>query len=84
MRKLKEEKEKQVALEDKRKATRVKRKVKGRHSVVSDSGGESTRGPTPAGAGAANPEPTRRPAAGGSPSRSGSPPREASKSGLRG
>ena len=63
VRKLKEEKEKQVALEDKRKAARVKRKVKGRRPVVSDSGGESTRGTTPAGAGETNPEPTRRPAA---------------------
>ena len=84
VRKLKEEKEKQVALEDKRKAARVKRKVKGHHPVVSDSGGESTRGPTPAGTGEATPEATRRPAAAGGPSRSGSPPREASKSGLRG
>ena len=63
VRKLKEEKEKQVALEDKRKAARVKRKVKGRHPVVTDSGGESTRGPTPAGTGEATPEATRRLAA---------------------
>ena len=62
MRKLKEEKEKQkqAALEDKRKAARVKRKLKGRCPTASDSGGESTRGLTPAGAGEATPESTRR------------------------
>ena len=84
VRKLKEEKEKQVALEDKRKAARVKRKVQGRHPIVSNSGRESNRGPTPARAGEANPEPTRRPAYRGGPSRSGSLPREASPSGLGG
>ena len=63
VRKLKEEKEKQAALEDKRKAARVKRKLKGRRPAASDSGGESTRSPTPTGAGEATPEPTRRPAA---------------------
>ena len=57
VRKLKEEKEKQVALEDKRKAARVQRKLKGRRPVTSDSGGESTRGHTPAGAGEATPSP---------------------------
>ena len=47
MLKLKEESEKQAALKDKRKAARVKRKLKGRRPAASDSGGESTRGPTP-------------------------------------
>ena len=82
--KLKEEKEKQVALEDQRRAARIKRKAQGRHPAVSKSGGESNRGPTPARAGEANPEPTRRSAAGSGPSLSGSLPREASPSGPRG
>ena len=63
MRKLKEEKEKQAAMEEKRRTARNKRKLKGRRPAASDSGGESTRGPTPAGVGETDPEPTRRPAA---------------------
>ena len=83
MRKLKEEKEKQAAMEEKRRTAQNKRRLKGRCPAASDSGGESTRGPTPAGVGETNPEATRRPAAAGGPSRSGSLPREA-KSELRG
>ena len=39
---------------------RNKRKLKGCRPTASDSGGESTRGPTPAGVGETYPEPTRR------------------------
>ena len=78
--KLKEEREKQTAMEAKRRAARNKRNLKDRCPTVSDSGGESTWGPTPAGVGEPHPEPTRGPAATGGPSRSGSPPREAAKS----
>ena len=49
MRKLKGEKEKQAALEEKRKANRGKRKMKSRRPTTSDSGGESTQGPHPRG-----------------------------------
>ena len=84
MRKLKEEKEKQTAMEEKRRAAWSKRKLKGCRPAASDSGGESSRGPTSAGVRGTNPEPTRRPAATDGPSRRGSPPREATKSGLRG
>ena len=83
VRKLKEEKEKQTAMEERRRAARGKRKLKGCRPAASDSGGESTRGPTPAGVGETNPEPTRRPAAISGPSRSGGPPREAAGPGLR-
>ena len=51
VRKLKEEREKQTAMEEKRRAGRGKRRLKGRRAAASDSGGESTRGPTPAGVG---------------------------------
>ena len=83
MRKLKEEKEKQTAMEERRRAARGKRKLKGRCPTASDSGGESTRGPTPAGVRETNPEPTRRPAATGGPNRSGGLPREAAGPELR-
>ena len=84
VRKLKEEKEKQAAMEEKRRAGLGKRRLKGRRPATSDSGGESTRGPTPAGVGEVNPEPTRKPAATGGPGRCGSPPRGAAGSELRG
>ena len=58
--KLKEEREKQTAMEERQRATQGKRKLKGRRPAASDSGGESTRGPTPAEVGEANPEPTRQ------------------------
>ena len=48
VRKLKEEKEKQAAMEEKRRTAGNKRKLKGRRPAASDSGGESTQGPTPA------------------------------------
>ena len=70
VRKLKEEREK-------RRATRNKWKLKGCRPAASDSGGESTRGPTPPEVGETNPELTRRLAATGGPSCSGSLPREA-------
>ena len=96
MRKLKEEREKQAAMEEKRRTARNKwekqaameekrrtawnkRKLKGRPHAASDSGGESTRGPTPAGAGQHKPEPTGRPAATSGPGRSGIPPRGAAR-----
>ena len=66
--KLKEEREKQTDMEEKQRAALSKRKLKGRRPATSDSGGESTRGPTPAGVGETNPEPTRRLAATGGPS----------------
>ena len=84
VRKLKEEKEKQAAMEEKRKASWDKRKRKGRRHAASDSGGESTRGPTPAGVGEVNPEPTRKPAATGDPGRWGSLPRGAARPEPRG
>ena len=83
VRKLKEEKEKQTAMEERRRAARGKRKLKGCRPAASDLGGESTRGPTPAEVGETNPEPTRRPAATGGPSRSGRPPKEATEPELR-
>ena len=83
VRKLKEEKEKQTAMEERRRAAQGKRKLKGRRPAASDSGGESIRGPTPAEVGETNREPTRRTAATGGPSRSGGPPREAAGPELR-
>ena len=65
VRKLKEEKEKQTAMEEGRRAARGKRKLKGCRPAASDSGGESTRGPTPVEVGETNPEPARRTAATG-------------------
>ena len=56
VRKLKEEKEKQTAMEERRRAARVKGKLKGRLPAASDSGGESTRGPTPVEVERAHPE----------------------------
>ena len=47
MHKLKEEREKQTTMEEKRRAARFKRKLKGRLPTASESGGESNRGPTP-------------------------------------
>ena len=47
MRKLKEEREKQTAMEEKRRAAWNKRKLKGRRLAASDSGGESTQGLPP-------------------------------------
>ena len=84
VRKLKEEKEKQAAMEERRRAGRGKQKLMGRHPTASDSGGESTRGPTPAGVGEVNPEPTRKPAATGGPDHCGSPPRGAARPEPRG
>ena len=43
--KLREEKEKQTAMEERRRAAWGKWKLKGRLPATSDSGGESTRGP---------------------------------------
>ena len=45
--KLKEEKEKQTAMEERQRAARGKPRLKGRRPAASNSGGESTRGPTP-------------------------------------
>ena len=45
VRKLKEEKEKQTAMEERRRATRGKRKLKGSLPASSESRGESTGGP---------------------------------------
>ena len=73
VRKLKEEKEKQTAMEERWRAARSKRRLKGRRPAASDSGGESTRGPTPGGVGETNPEPTRRTATIGGPGRSEGP-----------
>ena len=84
MRKLKEEKEKQVALEDQKRAARTKRKTQARPPAASESGGDSTKGPAPAKAGEADPGATRKLAAGSGPSLSGSQLREASPSGPRG
>ena len=67
MGKLKEEKEKQAAMEERQRAALGKQKLKSRRPAASDSGGESTRGPTPVEAGGTNPQPTRRTAATGGP-----------------
>ena len=83
MRKLKEEKEKQTTVEERQRAARGKRKLKGCRPAASNSGGESTRGPTPKEVGEINPKPNRRMAATGGPSRSGGPPREAAGPELR-
>ena len=56
MRKLKEEKEKQTTMEERRRATQGKQKLKGHLLAASDSGGESTRGPTPVEVERAHPE----------------------------
>ena len=69
MQKLKEEKEKQTSMEERWRAARGKRKLKGRLPAASDSGGESTRGPTLVEVERANPEPTWRTAATGGPGR---------------
>ena len=61
-------------MEEKRRSAWSKRKLKGCHPTASDSGEESTWGPTPAGVGKTNPEPTRRPAATCGPNHSGGPP----------
>ena len=47
VRKLKEEKEKQAAMEERRKAAWGKRRLKGRLPAASDSGGESNQGAHP-------------------------------------
>ena len=73
VRNLKEEKKKQTAKEERRRAVWGKRKLKGRRPAASDLGGESTRGPTPVGVGETNPKPTRRTAATGGASRSEGP-----------
>ena len=73
MRKLKEEKEKQTTMEERRRATQGKQKLKGHLLAASDSGGESTRGPTPVEAEGSNPEPTRRTAATSGPGRGEGP-----------
>ena len=67
VRKLKEEKEKQTTMEESRRAARGKQKLKGRIPAASESGEESTRGPTPLEVERANLEPTRRLAATGGP-----------------
>ena len=77
VRKLKEEKEKQTAMEERRRAAWCKRKLKGCRPTASDSGGESTRGPTPVEVEETNPEPTRRTAATSGPGRGEWPLREA-------
>ena len=82
--KLKGEKVKQAALEEKRKANWGKRKMKSCRPAASNSGGESTRGPTPPGVREVNPKPARKPAAAGGPGRCGSPPRGAAGSEPRG
>ena len=69
VRKLKEEKEKQATMEERRRAARVKRKLKGHFPAASESGGEYTRGPTPVAVETATPEPARRMAATGGPNR---------------
>ena len=69
VRKMREEKEKQTAMEERQRAAWGKRKLKGRLPAASDSGGESTRGPTLVEVERAIPEPTRRMAATGGPSR---------------
>ena len=79
MRKLKEEKEKQTAMEERQRATWGKRKLKGRRPAASNSGGESTREPTPVEVGETNPEPTRRMATTGGLGRSKGPLRGAAK-----
>ena len=73
--KLKEEKQKQTAMEERQRAARGKRKLKGCRPATSYSGGGSTRGPTPEGVEGTNPEPTRRTASTGSPRHSAGPPR---------
>ena len=77
VRKLKEEKEKQTAMEERWRAAQGKRKLKGRFPATSDSGGESTRGPTPVEVEETNPEPTRRRTATSGPGRGEWPLREA-------
>ena len=57
--KLKEEKDKQTAMEERRRAARGKRNLKGPLPAASKSGGESTRGPTPVEVERTNPQPTR-------------------------
>ena len=84
VRKLKEEKEKPAAMEEKPRAGWGKRRLRGYRPAASDSGLESTRGPTPAGVREVNPEPTRKPAATGGPGCCGSPPREAARPEPRG
>ena len=69
MRKLKEEREKQTTMEEKRRAARFKRRLKGRLPAASESGGQSTREPTPVAMERATPEPPKRMAATGGPNR---------------
>ena len=83
MRKLKEEKEKQPAIEDRQRAAQGKGKLKGSLPSPSESGGESTRGPTLVEVEGANPEPTRRMAATGGSSRDEEPPGRAVGPGRR-
>ena len=63
VRKLKEEKEKQATMEERRRAAWVKQKLRGRLPAASESRGESNRGPTPVAVERATPEPTTRMAA---------------------
>ena len=83
VRKLKEEKEKQTANEERRRAARGKRKLKGRLPAASESGGESTLGPTPVEVERGNPEPTRRMAATSGPGQDEGPLRGAAGPGRR-
>ena len=59
--KLKEEKEKQATMGEKQRAARVKLNLKGCLPTASESGGESTGGPTQVAVERATPEPTWRP-----------------------
>ena len=54
-------------MEEKRRAARVKRRLKGRLPAASESGGESNRGPTLVAVERATPKPPKRMAATGGP-----------------
>ena len=84
VRKLKEEKEKKTAMEERRRAARGKRKLKGRLPAASESGGESTRQPTPVEVERGDPEPTQRAAATCGPGQEKGPLRGATRPGRRG
>ena len=73
VRKLKEEKEKQATMKERQRAVWVKRKMKGRFPTASESGGESTQGPTPVAVERVTPKPARRMAAAGDPNQDGEP-----------
>ena len=81
--KLKEEKEKQTAMEERRRSARGKRKLKGCLPTASKSGGESTQGPTPVEVERGDPKPTRRMATTGGPGWDEGPLRRAAEPGRR-